>query len=126
MVNQSPGYPLPEAPTYEELPTAKPRASRGGPELRELRVRLEVVTPILGGSHQTRAVDDVDIIRAASVRGQLRFWWRALYASQCPSAEKLYQPLVWGRAVRQRFRRGPATCCVNRSSMAPDSSQCNS
>jgi len=101
MAKQSPGYALPKAPKYKELPTAKPRAARGGPELRELCVRLKVVTPILGGSHQTRAIDDVDIIRPASVRGHLRFWWRALYGSQYPSAEKLYEreSALWGRAA---------------------------
>lgn len=101
MTKQSPGYSLPKAPKYQELPTAKPRAVRSGPELAELRVRLEVVTPILGGSHQTRAIDDVDVIRAPSVRGHLRFWWRALYASQCSSAEELYkhESALWGRAA---------------------------
>jgi len=101
MAKQSPGYALTKAPTYMELPTAKPRAVRGGPELRELCVRLEVVTPILGGSYQTRAIDEVDFIRAPSVRGHLRFWWRALYASQCQSAEKLYEREsgLWGRAA---------------------------
>jgi len=101
MANQSPGHPLPKAPAYEELPTAKPRAVRSGPELREVRVRLEVVTPILGGSHQVRAIDDVDVIRAPSVRGHLRFWWRALYAAQCASADDLYrrESALWGRAA---------------------------
>lgn len=98
---QSPTCSLPRAPKYDDLPSAKPRAVRGGPELRDVRVRLEVVTPILGGSHQTREIDDVDIIRAPSVRGHLRFWWRALYGSQCSSAEELYQreSALWGRAA---------------------------
>jgi CRISPR-associated protein Cmr1 len=101
MPNPFPDNPLPKAPTYEKLPPAKPRAARGGAELREIRVGLEVVTPILGGSHQTRVLDDVDIIRAASVRGHLRFWWRALYASQHPDAEALYEreSALWGRAA---------------------------
>lgn len=66
-----------------------------------MRVRLEVVTPILGGSHQTRAIDDVDVIRAPSVRGHLRFWWRALYAAQYADADALYQreSALWGRAA---------------------------
>ena len=101
MTKQSRGYSLPKAPKYQVLPAAKPRAVRSGPELVELRVRLEVVTPILGGSHQMRAIDDVDVIRAPSVRGHLRFWWRALYASQCSNAQELYQreSALWGRAA---------------------------
>ena len=101
MTKQTSGDSLPKAPKYQELPTAKPRAARGGPELVELRVRLEVVTPILGGSHRTRAIDDVDVIRAPSVRGHLRFWWRALYAAQFATPDALYQreSALWGRAA---------------------------
>jgi CRISPR-associated protein Cmr1 len=101
MAKLSPGYSLPKAPKHQELPSAKARAARGGPELVELRVQLEVVTPILGGSHQTRAIDDVDVIRAPSVRGHLRFWWRALYAAQYANADALYQreSALWGRAA---------------------------
>lgn len=64
-------------------------------------MQLEVVTPILGGSHQTRAIDDVDVIRAPSVRGHLRFLWRALYAAQYANADALYQreSALWGRAA---------------------------
>lgn len=86
-------------PAYANLPPAKPRAVRRGPELRELRVRLEVVTPILGGSHQTRAIDDVDVIRAPSVRGNLRFWWRALYGAQYANALYQRESALWGRAA---------------------------
>jgi CRISPR-associated protein Cmr1 len=62
---------------------------------------LEVITPIFGGSHQTRVIDDVDVIRAPSVRGHLRFWWRALYAAQYGNADALYQreSALWGRAA---------------------------
>jgi CRISPR-associated protein Cmr1 len=66
----------------------------------EISVRLEVVTPILGGSYRTREIDDVDVIRTPSVRGHLRFWWRALYAAQC-DADALYprESALWGRAA---------------------------
>lgn len=88
-----------QAPNFRSLPTPKMRAFHGGPELRETHVRLEVVTPIFGGSHHTRAIDDVDVIRAPSVRGHLRFWWRALYAAQYANADALYQreSALWGR-----------------------------
>ncbi len=104
---QHPGRSLPRAPSYASLPAAKMRAARGGPEVREISVRLEVVTPILGGSTQTRAVDEVDVIRAATVRGHLRFWWRALYAAQHPSAKDLYEreSELWGRAATDKGGR---------------------
>jgi CRISPR-associated protein Cmr1 len=100
-VTQTPGYSVPRAPAYASLPAAKTRATRGGPEVREIGVRLEVVTPILGGATETRAVDEVDVIRAATVRGHLRFWWRALSAAQHLSASALYarESEIWGRAA---------------------------
>jgi CRISPR-associated protein Cmr1 len=95
------GRSVPRAPEYSSLPAQKQRTRRGGEEVREMSVCLEVVTPILGGSHQTRAVDAVDIIRVATVRGHLRFWWRALYAAEHPSTSALYarESAIWGRAA---------------------------
>lgn len=92
---------MPRAPAYGALPTARMRSARRAREGYEMSVRLEVVTPILGGSTQTRAVDEVDVIRAATVRGHLRFWWRALYAARYSSAQELYEreSQVWGRAA---------------------------
>ncbi len=106
---------FPKAPKYQELPTAKPRATRGGPEVVELCVRLEVVTPILGGSHQPRDIDAVDVIRVPSIRGHLRFWWRALYAAQYTNAEALYQweGALWGRAANEDGGRSAVEIRVN-------------
>jgi CRISPR-associated protein Cmr1 len=74
---------------------------RGGPEIRQISVRLEVVTPILGGGVQTRSVDEIDVIRVPSVRGHLRFWWRALYAWQHPTVQALRkrESTLWGCAA---------------------------
>jgi CRISPR-associated protein Cmr1 len=98
MANQPSGYSPPTAPKFNELPNARLRTARGSLDICTFSAQLEVVTPILGGSYQTRAMDDVDIIRAASVRGHLRFWWRALYASQ---VDELYESesALWGRAA---------------------------
>ena len=65
---------VPKAPAYEKLPAARRRVARSGPVVTEIDVRAEVVTPILGGSSQTRTIDDIDVIRPATVRGHLRFW----------------------------------------------------
>ncbi len=92
---------VPGAPSYASVPAARNCAARGGPELCEISVRLEVVTPIFGGGTETRAIDEVDVIRAPTVRGHLRFWWRALYAAQYESASALYdrESRIWGRAA---------------------------
>jgi CRISPR-associated protein Cmr1 len=57
----------------------------------------------LGGSSRPRVLDDVDVVRTATVRGHLRFWWRALYAIQYPGAAKLYEreSALWGRAATE-------------------------
>lgn len=101
VATQTPGRSVQQAPAYASLPAAMMRAARGGPEVREISVRVEVVTPILGGGTQTRAIDEVDVIRAATVRGHLRFWWRALNAARYPNASDLYkrESKIWGRAA---------------------------
>jgi CRISPR-associated protein Cmr1 len=84
-----------------QLPEARRRSSRGGRELCTISVAIEVATPILGGGSQTRALDDVDVIRAATVRGHLRFWWRALRGHEFAGAQGLYsaESDLWGRAA---------------------------
>lgn len=82
-----------------QLPEARRRGSRGGPELGTISLDVEVVTPILGGGSQTRAPDDVDVIRAPTLRGHLRSWWRALHGHDYSSAKDLYaaESGLWGR-----------------------------
>lgn len=89
------------APSYKDLPVARPMGARDGPERESLAVRLEVVTPILGGAAVVRQVDDVDFIRPASIRGHLRFWWRALNGHCFGSSDELYkeESALWGRAA---------------------------
>lgn len=101
------GPTAPRAPAYATLPTARRRSARGAREGREISVRLELVTPVLGGSASTRAVDEVDIVRAPTVRGHLRFWWRALYAARYSSAKELYEgeSQIWGRAATEEGGR---------------------
>lgn len=90
------------APRYGALSSLRRnRDRRGGASLCSLSVEVAVVTPILGGAHRTRTVDSIDVIRAPSVRGQLRFWWRALYGHEYATPEELYlaESTLWGRAA---------------------------
>lgn len=84
-----------------QLPQPRRRSSRGGPEMCTISLDVEVVTPILGGGSQMRALDDVDVIRAATVRGHLRFWWRALRGHEFAEPQGLYgsESHLWGRAA---------------------------
>ncbi len=44
-----------------------------------ITLHLRLITPLFGGGYETREVDPDCIIRPATIRGHLRFWWRALY-----------------------------------------------
>lgn len=84
-----------------QLPEARRRSSRGGRELCTISLEVKVVTPILGGGSQTRALDEVDVIRPATLRGHLRFWWRTLRGHEFALAEELCnaEGELWGRAA---------------------------
>jgi len=77
----------PAAPAFEDLP---PRRSPAAGVRNDLAVSLEIVTPILGGGYRARTPDDVDHIRVPTVRGQLRFWWRALSAGRFEKSTSLH------------------------------------
>ncbi|WP_437485786.1 type III-B CRISPR module RAMP protein Cmr1 [Sorangium sp. So ce1014] len=53
----------------------------------------EFLTPVFGGGvrveGQHKRADPVTPIRAASIRGQLRFWWRACNPGRCTTVEAL-------------------------------------
>jgi CRISPR-associated protein Cmr1 len=53
-------------------------------------IPLEVVTPLYGGGAHTRHVDAHTPVRASAIRGQLRFWWRALFGGAHTDAPTLY------------------------------------
>jgi len=82
-----------------QLPSPKRRIARGGPELCSIEVDLLVVTPILGGGAATRQLDVVDVIRVPTVRGHLRFWWRAVRAAETPQALFKAESGLWGCAA---------------------------
>lgn len=85
----------PAAPAFEDLP---PRRSSSTGARSGLAVSLRIVTPVLGGGYRTREPDDVDLIRVPTVRGHLRFWWRALFAGRFERSTSLYEAetKLWG------------------------------
>lgn len=60
--------------------------------------RIHVVTPLVGGGVEAGKNDPITLIRGASIRGQLRFWWRASKGSQFSDSKSLYQKEgeIWG------------------------------
>lgn len=69
------------APEKSDLPEKRNRAVPG--PVGEARVSFDVplvtITPVLGGSYRTRHVCEWEPIRAPSIRGHLRFWWRVIH-----------------------------------------------
>ena len=70
---------------------------------------VEVISPVFGGGvhvdqdelkRQLKRPDPVTPIRGASVRGQLRFWWRAARGCAAGSVAQMRdaEAAVWGKA----------------------------
>ncbi|QDE93717.1 CRISPR-associated protein Cmr1 [Myxococcus xanthus] len=104
-----PSLDLPEPPSTEASHLR--RRSASSPRLESFTLALKTVTPILGGGPVARSPElpSVDIIRVPTVRGHLRFWWRALYghayvARGAVGAEELArrERQLWGGMGRAR------------------------
>lgn len=59
---------------------------------------IDVVTPLFGGGVEAGQTDPVTPIRIPSIRGQLRFWWRATRGAAFGTVEELRQreTEIWG------------------------------
>lgn len=89
------------APSIAELPPRRTQAERARTARERLELPLRIVTPVLGGAAVPRTVDEVDIVRVPSIRGQLRFWWRALNVQRLGSTRELHEAesALFGRAA---------------------------
>lgn len=97
-----------DAPT-KHLPDPSPRNRRlpGSPLTKDISLDLKTITPILGGASETRTVDTENPVRVPSIRGALRFWWRALHGYRYATPSELAQKEaeLWGRAGDERGGR---------------------
>lgn len=106
-------------PELEDLPERQERTTVGGPPVEKFSLPLRSTTPILGGAPRTRSVDDVDYIRVPAIRGQLRFWWRALhghnYYGDAGKGEALFEAEgeLWGMAAREEQKRSAVEITVD-------------
>ncbi|MFQ3582858.1 type III-B CRISPR module RAMP protein Cmr1 [Chloracidobacterium validum] len=57
-----------------------------------------LVTPLFGGGVEPQQADPITVVRASSVRGHLRFWWRATRGAQYADAQALRaaEAQLWG------------------------------
>jgi CRISPR-associated protein Cmr1 len=78
--------------------------------------RYKLITPLFGGGVEAQKADPITIIRGASVRGQLRFWWRATRGGQFGSdlnKMRTRENAIWGSAVKKdKENSGPSKVCL--------------
>ncbi|MHA1734048.1 MAG: type III-B CRISPR module RAMP protein Cmr1 [Promethearchaeota archaeon] len=79
-------------------PPARPTIIDTRPGKVVKRYKIRVVTPIVGGGPKARINDPITPIRGQSVRGHLRFWWRATRGNSFSNYEDLRaaETEVWG------------------------------
>ncbi len=60
--------------------------------------RLKLITPMFGGGAVAGQPDTNFPVRASSIRGHLRFWWRATRGAECKDAAELRtrEAQIWG------------------------------
>jgi len=67
----------------------------------------ELITPLMGGGAIPKEIDEVTVVRATEIRGQLRFWWRACHAGKFGddlAAMKQAEDTLWGAAFKKGDR----------------------
>ncbi len=71
---------------------------RQGPAVIVQIRHYDLLTPLFGGSARPGEVDEKYPIRGSSIRGQLRFWWRATRGGQYAdrAAMKAAEDAIWG------------------------------
>lgn len=90
-----------EAPKIQ-VPGIKPIGQEQTDRITQIR-RYALMTPLFGGGVEPAEADPVTVVRASSIRGQLRFWWRASRGGQFGGnlqKMKEKEDKIWGTAAR--------------------------
>lgn len=82
-------------------PGASSQAEASG--MRTIELRLDLITPLYGGGATTREPASGNPFRGSGIRGQLRFWWRALARETDPGALREAETAIWGN-MNERSR----------------------
>jgi CRISPR-associated protein Cmr1 len=85
------------------MPTLPPYAPFAKGREHDIVLELQVVTPLYGGGARARKVDRDLPVRASGIRGQLRYWWRCLYAHRFTGNAALYaeEKSLWGGIAKE-------------------------
>ncbi len=84
---------LPVPPEFEVAPEFRPPTSG-----RRMELDVRVMTLLYGGGVEPAKADRITPFRASSIRGQLRYWWRATRGAKHTSWRDLYEEEceIWG------------------------------
>lgn len=89
-----------------------------------IRLPLKTITPIIGGGVSPGELDDSDPVRVPAIRGQLRFWWRAMFVHTCGSSKELAdrEAEIWGgvHSKHSGYRRSRVDLWVTGISPNPE------
>lgn len=79
------------------LPTAPKELSRRRESPTESRqFEISLLTPMVGGAASAWVLNKTRPFREPSIRGHLRFWWRAFHDQQDPEALLEQESRIWG------------------------------
>lgn len=73
--------------------------------------KYELITPLFGGGVKAGEADPITTIRGSSIRGQLRFWWRACRGGAFADLEQMKkaEDAIWGTASKDKKGEKPAS-----------------
>ncbi len=96
------------------LPHGVPNLNLGQARAPLFEVTLQVVTPMFGGGAAPGVVDPLHPVRGGSVRGHLRFWWRACNAHRWPTPQALFddEAAIWGQTAASNRPGAPSAIDV--------------
>lgn len=91
-----------------EYPKEEPNIMDFTPHSCSKTYLIHVITPIFGGGVRPGENDLDMIIRPSSIRGHLRFWWRATRGAKCKTVDELRkrEGEIWGTA------ENPSSVCI--------------
>ncbi len=97
----------PVAPTVELLP--EKNLDTHFPGLISRKWLIDVITPLFGGGVEAGENDPITIVRPPTIRGQLRFWWRATRGLSFSDVQELRrrEAEIWGAAADEKSSRSP-------------------
>lgn len=72
-------------------------------------LRVKVITPVLGGGVESFVPDDIDGVRVPSIRGALRWWWRAMHSHLDLSELRQQEQQLWGGVGRNAAENASAS-----------------